>query len=187
MKMALQLLFAINLTLGSLTLSGCVAMDSQNQRPEDELPTNVPAALSVQLTQKLTIVAKAVGVQIYECGVDKNKLGVYTWNLKAPEAELFNSQGDPIGKHYAGPTWEARDGSKVVGQVKASDKGTDVNAIAWLLLNAKSNEGVGLFEHTTNVQRLNTVGGKAPADGCDQTRLGIVTRIPYTAKYYFYN
>jgi hypothetical protein len=29
----------------------------------------------------------------------------------------MNGQGKRIGGHYAGPTWEANDGSKVVGEV----------------------------------------------------------------------
>ncbi|CAN5925593.1 hypothetical protein BH11MYX4_BH11MYX4_06510 [soil metagenome] len=32
-----------------------------------------------------------------------------------PEATLFGHHGRVAGKHYAGPTWEANDGSTVVG------------------------------------------------------------------------
>ena len=40
---------------------------------------------------------------------------------------------------------------------------------------------------TRFIQRLNTVGGKAPADGCSQTS-DIQKRalVPYEADYYFY-
>jgi len=50
-----------------------------------------------------------------------------------------------IGKHYAGPTWESNDGSKVVGEVKARDDGPAPTAIPWLLLSAKSTSGNGAF------------------------------------------
>jgi hypothetical protein len=36
--------------------------------------------------------------------------------LKAPDADLFDEGGRRIGRHFAGPTWEASDdGSKVIG------------------------------------------------------------------------
>jgi hypothetical protein len=41
------------------------------------------------------------------------------WAFVAPEAELFDAQRRPVGKHYAGPKWERADGSKVAGTVKA--------------------------------------------------------------------
>ena len=110
----------------------------------------------------------------------------FEWSFKAPEAELFDSDGKKIGRHYAGPTWEANDGSKVVGEVKAKDNGPDPNAIPWLLLSAKSTSGSGIFSQTQSIQRLNTVGGQAPAEGCNQAQFGKETRVPYKAKYYFY-
>lgn len=91
-----------------------------------------------------------------------------------------------MGKHYAGPMWESNDGSKVVGEVKARDDGPDVNAIPWLLLSAKSAEGNGIFGKTQSVQRVKTVGGKAPADGCSQAQLGKIARVAYRATYNFY-
>jgi hypothetical protein len=39
----------------------------------------------------------------------------FAWTLLAPEAFLFDRAGRKIGSHYAGPTWETFDGSKVGG------------------------------------------------------------------------
>lgn len=36
------------------------------------------------------------------------------------------------------------------------------------------------------IQRLETVGGLAPASGCDAEHVGAVLRVPYEAVYYFY-
>ena len=94
--------------------------------------------------------------------------------------------GKRIGKHYAGPTWEAGDGSKAVATAKERYDGPDVNAIPWLLLNVTSAEGNGIFGKTQSVQRLKTAGGKAPADGCDQAQLGKIARVNYRAVYDFY-
>jgi hypothetical protein len=148
--------------------------------------TDVPENLKVPATQMLAVTVQARGVQIYECSASKTDPARFEWAFKAPEAELFDEAGKKIGKHYAGPTWESDDGSKVVGAAKARDDGPDANAIPWLLLSATSAEGNGIFGKTQSVQRLKTVGGKAPADGCNQAQLGKIARVSYSATYTFY-
>src|SRR6266480_4506625 len=147
---------------------------------------SVPENLKVPATETLSVVAQADGVQIYECDASKTDPKLFEWAFKAPEAELFNNAGKKIGKHYAGPTWESDDGSKVVGEVKARDDGPAATAIPWLLLAAKSTSGNGVFSRTQSIQRLYTVGGKAPAGGCSKAQLGKAARVPYKATYYFY-
>ena len=148
----------------------------------------VPVAdnLRVPANETLALETRAIGVQIYECKGGKDDPRRYEWSLKAPEAELFDTTGKKIGKHYAGPTWELNDGSKVVGEVKARDDGPDANAIPWLLLSAKSTAGAGVLAKTTSVQRLQTVGGKAPAGGCTLAEADKEVRVPYSATYNFY-
>src|SRR6267154_14553 len=161
-------------------LAGCAASN---------VGTNplVPENLKVPAGQTLSLVSPATGVQIYECGAIKADPARFEWIFKAPEADLFDLSGKKIGKHYAGPTWESNDGSKVVGQVKARDDGPNANAIPWLLLNAKSTSGNGVFSQTQSIQRVNTVGGKAPVGGCTQAQAGKDARIAYRAAYYFYD
>ncbi len=79
------------------------------------------------------------------------------------------------------------DGSKVVGVVKGRNDSPDQNAIPWLLLNAKANEGKGLFAQVESIQRINTAAGKAPQTACNQAKLGAEERIDYRATYYFYS
>jgi hypothetical protein len=146
----------------------------------------VPRALKVPNTQVLSVAAHGVGVQIYECQATKDAPARFTWTLKAPEADLLYTSGKKFGKHYAGPTWEATDGSKVVGDVIGRDNGPDANAIPWLLLRAKSTSGNGVFSPTLSIQRLHTAGGKAPVGGCDASQSGKEARIHYTADYFFY-
>lgn len=45
-------------------------------------------------------------------------------------------------------------------------------------------EGPGIFHRVTFIQRVNTVGGNAPADPGNVP--GEVARVPYTTEYYFY-
>ena len=99
---------------------------------------------------------------------------------------LFDASGAKIGTHYAGPTWESIDASKVVGVVKAKADSANKNAVPILLLQAKSTEGTGAFGNVTYVQRLNTAGGAAPATGCDAEHKGQDMPVAYTADYYFY-
>jgi hypothetical protein len=146
----------------------------------------VPENLRTPTTEVLSLETAATGVQIYECNAGKDEPTRFGWIFKAPEADLFDRAGNKIGKHYAGPTWESNDGSKVVGEVKARDNGPNSSAIPWLLLGAKSTAGTGVFSETKSIQRVRTVGGTAPAEACSQAQSGKVARVPYKATYYFY-
>jgi Protein of unknown function (DUF3455) len=134
--------------------------------------------LHVPAGTKVAFHAYAEGVQIY-------RWNGTSWTFLVPEAVLFADAGDEgkVGIHYAGPTWESVSGSKVVGMV--FDRCTpDHDAIAWLLLGAVFNDGPGIFHRVTFIQRVNTVGGNAPTDLGNFP--GEVTRVPYTAEYFFY-
>lgn len=151
---------------------------------------SVPPILEVPAGNKVRFHAFAQGVQIYECRLTASG---YAWVFVAPEATLYEAEDkkekeelEPVGRHYAGPTWESNNGSKVVGTVLQRSNSPDPNAIPWLLLQAVSTSGHGIFAHVTYIQRLNTTGGKAPTTGADADHLGKQARIPYTADYYFY-
>ena len=146
----------------------------------------VPADLKVPPAQSVSLEARATGVQIYECKPSKDAPARYEWSFSAPEAELFDAAGRKIGRHYAGPTWESNDGSKVVGQVKSQHDAPAPDAIPWLLLTAKSTSGDGVLGRAVSIQRVDTVGGKAPAGGCSAAQAGQQARVPYRASYYFY-
>jgi hypothetical protein len=147
----------------------------------------VPEQLDVSAEQALALRAQAAGVQIYTCAASGDS-SHFAWVLKGPEADLFDSSGRKIGKHYAGPTWEAFDGSKVGASVKARADSPDGKAIPWLLLAATANAGTGVLAHVASIQRLNTAGGSnPPAQACDAANVGAERRVPYTATYYFYS
>ncbi len=122
------------------------------------------------------------GVQIYTCAADGP---AFAWQLKAPDAMLSDSQGRPAGHHFAGPTWQAADGSTVVGEILASASG-DAGAIPWLVLRAKSHTGDGVFSGVGYIIRSRTAGGAAPGAGCDKDHAGAETRVDYTASYVFF-
>src|SRR5215468_2869593 len=167
------------LTLGPILaiLAGCAT--TQAPAPAPLVAPEVPQALRAPAGQTLYLEALATGVQIYECSQKAD--GTYEWAFKAPEAALADRSGRAIGKHYAGPTWEAPDGSAVVGEVKARDSGPKPTAIPWLLLSAKSTRGSGVFTDAKSIQRIATDGGTAPSTPCTDARLKEVARVPYTA------
>jgi hypothetical protein len=160
-------------------IAGCASM--QPAQPQVQVPDKLKAGAD----EKLAMIVPARGVQIYECRAKKDQSGEYEWAFVAPEAELLGANGNKIGKHYAGPHWEANDGSRIVGAVKANSPAPGADAIAWLLLGAKSVGPAGAFSSVTSVQRVNTVGGIAPKTGCSQATAGASARINYTADYYF--
>ena len=122
----------------------------------------ISEALRPPAGQVLALEARATGVQIYECKAAKDDPSQFSWTLKAPEANLKDPSGKPVGKHYAGPTWEASDGSKVMGELVAKSDAPAAGAIPWLLLRAKSTSGSGVFGAIVSIQRLKTSGGIAP-------------------------
>jgi hypothetical protein len=146
-----------------------------------------PDALKPDAAQAPLETLAARGVQIYECRTSKDNPQAAQWVFVAPEANLYDAQGRLIGKHYAGPHWESNDGSKVVGSVKAKADAPQTGAIPWLLLATRSDGPSGDFAKVTSVQRLNTVGGIAPANGCTTATVGQGARVPYSADYVLFS
>jgi hypothetical protein len=123
--------------------------------------------------------------RVYALGVQVYRWDGASWVFIAPDATLF---ADPcytkvVGTHYAGPTWEASDGSKVVA-ARVAGCAPYRGAIPWLLLGATSTEGPGRFARVTYIQRVNTIGGTAPSE--PGAFAGDEARVPYTTEYYFY-
>ena len=138
---------------------------------------DVPETLKPAPNEVLAMVVAAEGVQIYECRGGR-------WMFAEPKASLFDRNGKRIGSHYAGPHWEAADGSRIVGTVKGRADAPQADAIPWLLLSAKSDGPEGVFSRVTSVQRVHTAGGVAPAGDCAEA--GERARVAYTADYYLF-
>ena len=90
---------------------------------------DVPSVIAVTGNEKPFLAAHAEGVQIYAC-----RSGA--WALVAPRATLYGDNGQVIASHSGGPTWQARDGSRVKGS--RVDGVTVPGAIQWLLLSRAS-------------------------------------------------
>jgi len=187
----------------------CTVALPQPARADHVTPPPVPANIQVQAGNKAFLVGHAVGTQNYVCL--PSGTGV-KFVLFTPEATLFKSEDNTkqLITHYFSPnlnpadqdeiidtirvTWQhSRDTSTVWGKVKDDNSSSDPafvapGAIAWLLVTVVGAQdgptGGDTLSKTTFIQRLNTVGGKAPA--APGAFPGQVVRVPYTADYFFY-
>jgi hypothetical protein len=146
--------------------------------------TAAPAPAGPTQAARDAIELRGVGAQVYTCAASPSGFG---WRLKAPEAKLLDGAGAEFGRHFAGPSWQARDGSKVVGEVMVSDPAPQPGSIPWVLLRAKSHSGNGAFASVGYIARIRTEGGVAPAAGCDATHTGVERRVAYSALYLFFS
>jgi hypothetical protein len=147
-------------------------------------PRHIPDILKVPEGNVLLLRTVGRGVQKYACLVNATSKAV-------PHAILLveeGNEGDLVAIHFGGPTWQALDGSLVVGDSLNAKHFTapDPDGVDWLLVPAKSTAGNGLFSRVTYIQRLHTDGGKPPAKGCDQANNQTEVLVEYSAKYLFY-
>ena len=138
-----------------------------------------PDGLPAPKDALVSVVAHGEGVQIYACQAG-------AWILTGPDATLTDTQGHTLGRHYAGPSWQATDGGVVTGKVIDKTTSPTGDGIDWLLLRATSAPDQGLFAHVTYVERQKTSGGRPPKGGCDAAHAGQQVRVPYSAEYDFY-
>jgi hypothetical protein len=165
-----QRISRIEIAMFLIAMSAVLSISSAAQQ--------VPQQLQPPANEQLLLQVHAKGDQIYTCKMDGAQ---FTWALKAPDAQLFDKDGKLFGKHFAGPSWEANDGSRVTGKALASVPSPDPDSIPWLLVNIVSHDGDGQLSRVTTIQRLHTKGGKAPTSGCDATHAGQEVRVPYSA------
>ena len=140
--------------------------------------TAIPDAIAAK-GETVALTVHAEGAQVYDCKAGEG--GKLAWQFREPVATLIEN-GKTVGRHYAGPTWEHVDGSRVVGRPVARASGAAPKDIPWLKLEAVEARGAGALSGVTAVQRINTQGGQI--DGaCDKA--GATLAAPYAADYVF--
>lgn len=122
------------------------------------------------------------GAQLYDCALSD---GRYGWKPAGPDAVLTDEAGQVRGRHSAGPSWLALDGSRVTGAVVQSIPAPRADAVPWLVLAARAHAGPGILDRVAFILRLDTVGGVPLPGGCVDSRVGTRARVPYEATYVF--
>ena len=174
--------------LGSLVLAAIAALGgAPGAAPLDKVvPPAVPSELAVYSNETAFLMAHAIGTQNYSCVPAAN--GGVAWTLFGPQATLFSDDGGQV-------SWQpSRDSSTVwaaLSSMSTDAAYVDPNAIPWFLLRTVGKQNGPTsgdrLTATTAVQRVNTVGGRAPATGCaTATDLGRKVLVPYEADYVFY-
>jgi hypothetical protein len=146
---------------------------------------DVPEAVRPPSGHKMTLHTVGVGEITYECRLKAGATDAHEWAFVSPVAMLTDKSKKPVGKYYAGPTWEAADGSKVTGKQVAVAPAAPGN-IPLQLVKAEPATGNGAMSGVTYIQRLNTQGGVAPADPCTAATVGAKKQVLYQADYLFY-
>ncbi len=174
----------------------------------------VPAGLQADAGSHAFLVGHAFGTQNYVCAPSATSNTGVAYVLFTPEATLFNDDGDQLITHFFSPdrepgdpntspavvadgairaTWQhSRDGSSVWAKLHTNGSVVvNPSAIAWLLLDVAGTQdgltGGDILSKTTQIQRLNTTGGVAPAQGCSSpSDVGHTAFVDYTADYFFY-
>ena len=143
----------------------------------------IPEEIEVPTGHSQVLLVHAKGEQIYQC---TNNKGVTSWQLQAPNAQLFDTENHFVGTHTVGPKWDYKDGSRVLGRVLKKVEMNPDSAIAWVLLEAIEHHGDGVLANTRFIQRVNTRGGLPPMSVCNSNHLGTETPVAYSADYIFY-
>jgi hypothetical protein len=189
------------------TLLRAAQIESQSQAFHAEniaVPPLPPDLEEVPPPNEVAFVGHAIGTQNYVCLPSGSGVA---WTLFTPQATLFRKHGQQLTTHFFSPNpnpednrtvraaWQhSRDSSTVWGRV--TDMSVDSHfvapgAIPWLTAETagvqKGPAGGDLMTEITFIQRLNTVGGSAPATGCSvATDVGKKAFVPYRADYFFY-
>jgi hypothetical protein len=138
----------------------------------------IPDAVAAK-GETVVLTVHAEGAQVYDCKAGDG--GKLAWQFREPVATLIEN-GKTVGRHYAGPTWELADGSRVMGKLAGRSAGATPKDIPWLKLDAIEPRGAGALTGVTAIQRVNTRGGQF--DGaCDKA--GDTFAAPYAADYVF--
>lgn len=162
------------LAIASLPLAAAVAE-----------PSGLTAALRAPDDEQAAFMLRAEGVHVFECKASVPGPTGFGWQFVAPDATLYEGSRS-IGSHKTANLWESTsDRSSVSGTLRAT-QAAGADNIPWALFRARPLAPTGLFAGVTSIQRVNTSGGAAPAEGCTASGVGREARVPFAADFYFY-
>ena len=171
-------------------------------------PPDVPFDIRVEDGNEVFLIGHANGTQNYVClPCDPTKPNCTAagvgFSLFTPQATLFDEKGGQIITHFFSPnpfengtiraTWQSSKDTSTVWAKATGSVTPDPNSIAWLRLDVKNTgsqpgpTGGDKLTKTTFIQRINTVGGVAPADECrSPADIGHEAFVHYRSDYVFF-
>jgi hypothetical protein len=164
-----ELLIRLTLSVALSCLSAVAVGAELNDLPKE---IAVPGASAVATFE-------AAGAQIYACS--KNAKGALEWTFREPIASLLQD-GKTVGRHFAGPTWEFADATRVAAKPSAKAPGKTAKDVPWLKLAIVETAKSGPAAGAAQILRINTKGG-AFEGACAQE--GELHAEPYAATYVF--
>jgi hypothetical protein len=148
-------------------------------------PAGVARNLRAGADEEPAFMLSANGANVFQCNARIGEPGAYAWSFVAPDATLLEGTR-AAGSHRAPGQFESdSDRSSVSGVLQATQPGGRDN-LPWARMRAVPAGDSGMFAGVTTIQRVNTSGGVAPADGCAAASVGNEARVNFTADYYFY-
>src|SRR5262245_20371181 len=197
----------IGLIACSAALAAAATISAPQQAAGRVTPPPVPAEIRVPVGNKAFLEGHGVGTQNYICLPCPNPTtpaencpdtSGFAWLLFTPEATLFTDHDKPVTTHFFSPNpdehgtiraaWQhSRAISTVWGGRATPSTDPDFvapDAIPWLLLPMagvlEGPAGGDTMRATTFIQRVNTVRGLAPSEGCSELAdVGAKAFVPY--------
>ena len=147
---------------------------------------NLPATVQVPSGHQVAMETVGMGDITYQCSPKKDMADQFEWVFVGPDARLNDRSGKQVGKYYGPPaTWESMDGSKLTAtQIAVAPNGS--GNIPSQLVKGNPAMGSGAMTGVSYIQRVNTLGGVAPASPCAAGNAGAKQVVKYQADYIFY-
>jgi hypothetical protein len=148
-------------------------------------PVGLSPALRVAPGEAPALMLNASGTQIYTCMASPTQDSAYGWVSTAPDATLYD--GTREAARLATPNhWESLDDRSSVSGIPLRLQSGGAGNMPWALIRGLPAGETGIFAGVTSIQQVNTRGGAAPAQGCDELHVGNEAHVDFTADYYFY-
>ena len=144
----------------------------------------IPAAVQPPATARERLRTVAIGDLTYECRRHLLEPTRFVWSFVVPNATLYDEARRPVGRYYAGPTWEGNDRSKVTGRQVGSVRAAG-NDLPLQLIKAEVSTGNGIMKGVSYIPRLNISGG-IPDGPCGPAEAGRRQQVKFQADYIFF-
>jgi hypothetical protein len=148
-------------------------------------PAGLAPRLRAAANEEPAFVLSARGANLFQCRAAATDPNVYGWFFVAPDAALLEGSRTAGRLRAPGEFESESDRSTVFGVLRATQPGGADN-LPWAAMRALPTGDSGMFAGVTTIQRVNTAGGVAPADGCAAANAGNEARVNFSADYYFY-